>query len=288
MPESQLAEHRDPVRLSVLHGQPDPLPAGHGLIIMPFLLAMKRRSRYAGSVKVIAIAGASSGTGRAMAGHLAALGYPVALCARRDAPLQEAAAAIRRAGGQALAVKADMSVWEEAQGFIERTVQEFGRVDVLINNAGWGVRAAEFDSLSLEEIQQGVAVNLTTVLYGCRAALPVMKKQKSGHLINVSSILGKRARMNMAVYTACKHAVEGFSRALLNEVNKHGIKVSILAPAAINTEWAAKAGVTLAPGVKLLEAEDIARLVQYLIETPAHFTVWNMDLISLEQVINPI
>ena len=233
--------------------------------------------------KVVAVAGASSGSGRAMALHLAALGCPVPFCARREGPLQELAEQIRAKGGRALAVRADMSVWEEAEGFVESVVREYGRIDVLVNNAGWGIRSAEFDSLSLEEIRRGVDVNLYTVLYGCRAALPHMKKQRSGHLINVSSLLGKRARPNLAVYTACKHAVEGFSRALLNDVSPHGIKVSVLAPAAIRTEWSAKAGVALDPKIQVLRPEDLALMVQCLIETPRHFSIWNMDLMALEQ-----
>jgi NADP-dependent 3-hydroxy acid dehydrogenase YdfG len=160
---------------------------------------------------------------------------------------------------------------------------------VLVNNAGWGVRWAEFASLSLEEIRRGVDDNLYTVLYGCRAALPHMQRQGSGHLINVSSILGKRGRMNLSVYTACKHAVEGFSRALVNEVNGHGIKVSVLAPGAIRTEWAAKAGVSIQdPKAQILQPEDLALVVQYLIETPKHFSIWNLDLMALEQVFNPL
>jgi len=237
---------------------------------------------------VVAIAGASSGSGRAMALHLAARGYPVAVCARRQEPLEELQKEIHAKGGRALAVPADMAVWEQAEGFVERVVQEYGRIDVLVNNAGWGIRSVEFASLSLEEIRQGVDVNLYTVLYGCRAALPHMKKQRAGHLINVSSILGKRGRMNLAVYTACKHAVEGFSRALLNEVNGHGIKVSVLAPAAIRTEWAAKAGFALDPKAQILRPEDLALMVQYLIETPKHFSIWNMDLMALEQNFNPL
>jgi NADP-dependent 3-hydroxy acid dehydrogenase YdfG len=238
--------------------------------------------------KIVAIAGASSGAGKAMAVHLAARGYAVALAARRGELIAETAESIAREGGRALAVPADMAVWEQARGFIDRTVESFGRLDVLINNAGWGVRAAPLDELTVEEIDQGVAVNLMTVLYGCRAALPVMKRQKAGHIINVSSILGKRARSAFSVYTACKHAVEGLSRSLLNDAGRHGIKISILAPAAISTEWAAKAGAGLPAGVRVLSPEDIARMAECLIETDPHFTVWNMDVIALEQSIEPI
>jgi NADP-dependent 3-hydroxy acid dehydrogenase YdfG len=238
--------------------------------------------------KVVAIAGASSGSGKAMAEILAAAGYRVALAARREALLKEIAASITEAGGRAVAIAADMGIWEQARGFVERTVEEYGRLDVLINNAGWGIRSAEFDQLTLEEVNQGLAVNLTAVLYGCRAALPVMKRQKSGHLINVSSILGKRSRSGLAVYTACKHGVEGFSRSLMNEVNKYGIKVSILAPAAIDTPWAEKAGITLSKDIRFLGAQDVARAAQCLIETAEHVNMWNLDLISREQSIDPI
>jgi len=238
--------------------------------------------------KVVAIAGASSGTGKAMAEVLAGEGYPVALAARREALLKEIAGSITEAGGRALPVQADLGVWEQTQAFIQRTVAEYGRVDVLINNAGWGIRSSEFDELSIGEVEEGLAVNLTSVLYGCKAVLPVMKRQKGGHIINVSSILGKRSRSGLAVYTACKHAVEGFSRSLMNEVSKYGIKVSIFAPAAIRTPWAEKAGITLAKDIRLLEAEDVARVVQVLIEMAEHVNVWNLDVISREQTIDPI
>jgi 3-oxoacyl-[acyl-carrier protein] reductase len=115
-----------------------------------------------------------------------------------------------------------------------------------------------------------------------------MKRQKAGHIINVSSILGKRSRSGLAVYTACKHGVEGFTRSLMNEVNRHGIKVSILAPAAIQTPWAEKAGISLPQDIHFLEAEDVARAAQCLIETAEHVNLWNLDLISREQSIDPI
>lgn len=238
--------------------------------------------------KVIAIAGASSGAGKAMAEYLGGRGYPVAVAARRGELIEQIAGAVNAAGGKALAVQADLGVWNQAERFVEQTLAAFGRIDVLVNNAGWGIRVAAFDELTIEEIDQGVAVNLMTVLYACRAALPVMKRQKSGHIINVSSILGKRSRPKLAVYTACKHAVEGFSRSLVGDASRFGIKVSVLAPAAIRTEWAAKAGTDLPADIRLLGGEDIARMVEYLIETGNHYTVWNMDVIALEQSIEPL
>jgi len=238
--------------------------------------------------KIVAIAGASSGTGKAMAEMFAARGYPVALAARRGKLLEEIADSITRSGGKALPVPTDLGKWEETRDFIQHTVQEFGGIDVLVNNAGWGIRSADFDELSSDEIDQGLSANLLSVLFGCRAALPYMKKQQSGQIINVSSILGKRSRSGLALYTGCKHAVEGFSRSLMNEVSSLGIRVSIFAPAAIHTPWAEKAGITLPEEIHFLDPQDIAKAILYIIETPEHVNVWNMDLISREQRIDPL
>ena len=183
----------------------------------------------------------------------------------------------------------DMTSWNEVERFFDNTVKQFGRLDVVINNVGAGIRYTKFENLTINEIDDGVRINLTSVLYGCKAAIPVMKKQGEGHIINVSSILGKRSRTGLAVYTAGKHAVEGFSRALWNEVKEYGIKVSILAPAMINTEWAQKAGLkTPFASGKMLEPEDIAHIVELLISLPEHYNIWNVDLMALSQTIDPL
>ncbi len=238
--------------------------------------------------RVVAIAGASSGVGRAAALRLARSGYAVSLCARRENLLREIAAEIEKDGGKALAVKADMTKWTESEEFIHRTVDTFGRVDVLFNNAGSGIRFTDFENMSVDEIDEAIAANLTYVLYGCKAVLPVMKRQKSGHIVNTTSILGKRARSGFAAYSAGKHGVDGFSRALFNEVKKYNIKVSILGPALINTDWAKKAGITTPFISGALEPEDVAEALQLLIETSSGYSIWSMDLMSLGQVIDPL
>jgi NADP-dependent 3-hydroxy acid dehydrogenase YdfG len=238
--------------------------------------------------RVVAVAGASSGAGKAIAENLAQKGYQVALCARRGEMVKEIADNINKNGGHALAVKADMGVWEDAKQFVDKTSSEFGHIDVMINNAGAAVRFTEFENLTVEEIEKGIAVNLTSVLYGCKAVIPVMKKQKSGHIINTTSILGKRARSNLSVYTAGKHGVEGFSRSLSNELRSYGIKVSVLAPAAIETDWAKKGGIQSSIDGKLLQPEDIAEVVELLINTAGHYAVWNIDFMALDQTIEPL
>jgi NADP-dependent 3-hydroxy acid dehydrogenase YdfG len=238
--------------------------------------------------KVIAVAGASSGTGKAIAERFGKNGHPVALCARREELIREIAESINTAGGKALGFKADMAVWKEAEAFVERTVEEFGRIDVMINNAGAAIEIKEFGDYTLEEIDRGIGVNFTSVLYGCRAVIPHMKKQKSGYIINATSILGKRSRSNLAVYSAGKHGVEGFTKSLANELRKYGIKVTVLAPAAINTEWGKKGGMESLPSGKLLQAEDIAEMVELLLQTADHYAVWNVDFMALDQSVEPL
>jgi NADP-dependent 3-hydroxy acid dehydrogenase YdfG len=238
--------------------------------------------------KVVAIAGASSGVGKALAVRLAEQGYLISLCARRENLVDEIAQSITRGGGKALGIRADMSNWKEAKSFIGRTAEKFGRVDVVVNNVGAGIRFADFDTLSVEEIDEGIGVNLMSVLYGCRAVLPIMIEQRSGHIINTTSILGKRARAGFSVYSAGKHGIEGFSRSLFNEVKKHGIKVSIIGPAVINTEWAAKAGIMKPMASSGLEPDDVAQVMQLVIETADSYSIWNMDLMAQDQIIDPL
>ena len=238
--------------------------------------------------KVVAIVGASSGVGRAAAFRLASAGYALSLCARREDLLKEIVADISKDGGEALAVKADISKWPEVESFIQRTVNAYGRIDVLFNNVGAGVRFTDFEDMSIGEIDEAIAVNLTYVLYSCKAVIPVMKKQKSGHIINTTSILGKRARSGLAAYSAGKHGVDGFSRALFNELKKYNIKVSILGPALINTDWAKKIGITTPFASGALEPEDVAEALQFIIDASSGYSIWNMDLMSLGQVIDPL
>ena len=238
--------------------------------------------------RVVAIVGASSGVGRAAALRLAGEGYAISLCARREDLLKEIAADIEKGGGEAHVVKADVSKWHDIEHFVKKTVDAYGRIDVMFNNVGSGVRFTDFEDMSVEEIDEAVAVNLTYVLYSCKAVIPVMKKQKSGHIINTTSILGKRARAGLAAYSAGKHGVDGFSRALFNELKKYNIKVSILGPALINTDWAKKIGITKPFASGALQPEDVAEALQFIIETSAGYSIWSMDLMSLGQVIDPL
>ncbi|RKX96589.1 MAG: hypothetical protein DRP84_00655 [Spirochaetes bacterium] len=241
------------------------------------------------SGKVVLVAGASSGTGRATALYLAEKGYRVSICARRKNLIDEIVRKINSEGGIAYSETVDITSWNEVERFFDNTVKKFGRLDVVVNNVGAGIRYTKFENLTINEIDDGIRINLISVLYGCKAAIPVMKKQREGYIINVSSILGKRSRSGLAVYTAGKHAVEGFSRALWNEVKEYGIKVSIIAPAMINTEWAKKAGIEKPfTSGKMIEPEDIAHIIEFLITLPKYYNVWSVDLMALSQTIDPL
>jgi len=238
---------------------------------------------------IVLIAGASSGAGRATALYLAKKGYKISVSARRKNLIDELVEVIKSKGGDAYGEAVDMTNWGEVERFFDNTVKKYKRIDVVVNNVGAGIRYANFEDLSIEEINNGVKINLTSVLYGCKAAIPVMKKQGEGHIINISSILGKRARVGLAVYTAGKHGIEGFSRALWNEVKEYGIKVSIIGPAMINTEWAKKAGIEKPfTSGKMIEPEDIAHIIEFLITLPKYYNVWNIDIMALSQTIDPL
>ena len=241
------------------------------------------------SDKVVLIAGASWGAGREAALYLAKKGYKISVCARRKNLIDKLIGEIKEQGEIVFGDAVDMTNWDEVDKYFKSTVEKLGRIDVVINSVGAGIRYTKFENLSINEIDNGVKINLTSVLYGCKAAIPIMKKQGSGHIINISSILGKRARAGLAVYTAGKHAVEGFSRALWNEVKEYGIKVSIVSPAMINTDWAKKAGIekSFATG-KMIEPEDIAHIIELLITLPEHYNIWNLDLMPLSQTIDPL
>jgi len=239
--------------------------------------------------KVVLITGASSGVGRETALRLASSGYTVSVCARRESRIKELVEEILSKGGEAIGTACDVTKWSQVNDFVKSVIDKFGKIDILINNAGAGIRFADFDKLKIEEIEEGIYVNLMGVLYFSRAVIPYMKRIKTGHIINISSILGKRSRRGLAVYTAAKHAVEGFSRALLNEVKDDGIRVSIIAPAMINTEWARKAGIEnpFTSG-KMIEPEDIAEIIEFIVKSPVHYCIWNLDLMPLSQTIDPL
>lgn len=185
--------------------------------------------------KVIVITGASSGLGLATARHLAAQGGIVVLGARREDRIQSLAEELKNAGGEALAVQTDVADKTQVMALVDAAVKRYGRVDVMLNNAGV-MPLSPLERLKLDDWEQMVDVNIKGVLYGIAAALPHMIKQKSGHIINVSSIAGHKVWPGSAVYSATKHAVRVISEGLRQEVKTHGLRTTIISPGSVDTD----------------------------------------------------
>jgi NADP-dependent 3-hydroxy acid dehydrogenase YdfG len=185
--------------------------------------------------KVIVITGASSGLGEASARLLSSEGASVVLGARRQDRIQALADELTNGGGRAIAVTTDVRDRTQVKKLVDAAVETYGRIDVLINNAGLMPQAL-LEQLQIDEWDRMIDVNIKGVLYGIAAALPHMKKQKAGHIINVSSVAGHKVGPGFAVYAATKHAVRALSEGLRQEVKPYNIRTTVVSPGAVATE----------------------------------------------------
>jgi short-subunit dehydrogenase len=179
--------------------------------------------------KVVIITGASSGIGAATAHRLARDGVHLTLAARRQDRLEQVAAEVGKLGGDALIVQTDVRNHDELERMVQTTLDKWGRVDVLINNAGVGHDKILLRTRS-DRIRDEIHINLISVIEASQVVLPVMLRQKSGHIINVASIAGLVATPGSTVYAASKFGVNGFSDALRRELRGSGISVSAFCP----------------------------------------------------------
>ncbi|MGB9337182.1 MAG: SDR family oxidoreductase [Candidatus Acidiferrales bacterium] len=185
--------------------------------------------------KVVVITGASSGLGEATARFLAAQGASVVLGARREERIRALAEELTNRGGKAVAIKTDVTHREQVQALVDEAVQTYGRIDVMINNAGL-MPQSPLERLKIDDWDRMIDVNIKGVLYGIAAALPYMKQQKAGHIINVSSVAGHKVRPGGVVYSATKHAVRVISEGLRQEVKPYNIRTTVISPGAVDTE----------------------------------------------------
>ncbi|HZH94813.1 MAG TPA: SDR family oxidoreductase [Flavisolibacter sp.] len=185
--------------------------------------------------KVVIITGVSSGMGQAAANHLSRLGATVVLGARRGDRIEKLAKEIHTDGGNALAVMVDVTQRVQVEGLVEKAVGQFGRVDVILNNAGITLLST-MDSLHVDEWDKMIDVNIKGVLNGIAAVLPYMKEQKSGQIINTSSVAGHKVFNGSAVYSATKYAVRALTEGLRMEVKAYNIRTTIICPGAVKTE----------------------------------------------------
>lgn len=185
--------------------------------------------------KVVVITGASSGLGEAAARLLSAAGASVVLGARRSDRIEALAQELTDGGGKALAVTTDVTSRGQVQALVDAAVKAFGRIDVMINNAGL-MPQSPLEHLHVDEWDRMIDVNIKGVLYGIAAALPYFKEQKSGHFINVASVAGHKVRPNGVVYSATKFAVRVISEGLRQEVKPYNLRTTIISPGAVDTE----------------------------------------------------
>lgn len=173
--------------------------------------------------------------GEATARLLSAQGAIVVLGARRVDRLQSLADELTRNGGKALAITTDVTHCDQVKELVDAAIQTYGRIDVMINNAGL-MPQAPLERLQIDEWDRTIDVNIKDVLYGIAAALPYMKQQKAGHIINVSSVAGHKVGPGSAVYAATKYAVRALSEGLRQEVKPYNIRTTVISPGAVATE----------------------------------------------------
>jgi NADP-dependent 3-hydroxy acid dehydrogenase YdfG len=229
--------------------------------------------------KVVVITGASSGLGEATARHLAERGATVVLGARRRDRISALADELTTKGYKARAVQTDVTDKQQVKNLVDTAVQEFGRIDVMLNNAGL-MPLAPLGRLKVDEWDRMIDVNIKGVLYGIAAALPHMKAQKSGHIINVSSVYGHVVDPGATVYCATKFAVRALSEGLRQEVKPYNIRTTIISPGAVSTELLEhiserdiQAGTKEFVSKIAVGADTFARTVAFAVNEPDHVDI---------------
>ena len=224
--------------------------------------------------KVVVITGASSGLGEAAARHLSAEGATVVLGARRVDRINSLVSELTGQGGRALAVTTDVTDCVQVQALVEAAIRTYGRVDVMLNNAGL-MPLSPLERLKVDEWDRMIDVNIKGVLYGIAAALPHMQRQKAGHIINVSSVAGHKVRAGGAVYAATKHAVRALTEGLRQEVKPYNIRTTVISPGVVAselpnsaTEPDVSANLEKMYGDLAIPADSFARAVAFAISQP--------------------
>ncbi|SEO35735.1 hypothetical protein SAMN04487948_10242 [Halogranum amylolyticum] len=227
------------------------------------------------------VTGASSGIGESTAEALAEAGASVALAARREDELEQLADRIESDGGEALVVPTDVTDEAEIQEMVDRTYEEFGSLDILVNNAGV-MLLERVEDADIDNFRQMVEVNLLGLMNVTHTALPIMQKQGEGHVVNVSSVAGRKAYAGSSGYNATKFGVNGFSEALREEVTgENDIRVTLIEPGFVDTELAEhipddeqqEQAEEALEAMDALTPDDIARSIAYAVGQPSHVDV---------------
>ncbi|MDE1862546.1 MAG: SDR family oxidoreductase [Thaumarchaeota archaeon] len=230
--------------------------------------------------QVAVITGASSGIGYATALSLARAGAKVVAGARRKERLDKLRGEIEGAGGECVAVSCDVTKRADCESLIDAAIKKWGRIDILINNAGL-MPLSFVKNLKIDEWERMVDVNIKGVLYCTAAAVPHLLAQKSGHIVNISSIAGRVVFPAGSVYCATKYAVRAFGEGLRQELStRNNIRVTTIEPGVVATELtdtitdkSLEAFVKSVKEMQALKAEDIASSILFAVDSPPHMNV---------------
>jgi 3-oxoacyl-[acyl-carrier protein] reductase len=238
--------------------------------------------------KAALVTGASSGLGRATAIALARSGADVALVARSAEELESAKEEVSKTDRRALSLPTDL-VKEETSATVERTVEAFGRIDVLVNAAGTDVPGA-VEELAVEGWDRTLTVNLRAPFLLSKAAFPHMREAGGGTIVNVSSVAGKKGWANASAYCASKFGLTGFTQALADEGKEHRIRAIVLYPGAMATNWGAfspeerqEGESDEAPSTRVLPPERVAELIAWLAASPPEFVLTEGIVLPIEE-----
>lgn len=210
--------------------------------------------------KTALVTGGGRGIGAAIARKLAALGAHVIVCGRTLKPLEETVKAIKAEGGNALAITADVADQKSVAKLVEQLKSEHKQLDILVNNAGIGSFSTPLHQLDPAEWDRVINTNLRGVYFTIRAFVPMMSS--GAHIVNISSLAGKNALPNGAVYAASKWGLNGLSYSVAEELRGQGIRVAVVCPGSVDTELSPHAGKSKA---KMLQADDIAHAVAAIV-----------------------
>ncbi|MBO5454290.1 MAG: SDR family oxidoreductase [Clostridia bacterium] len=232
--------------------------------------------------RIVLITGASSGYGKATAKAFKDNGDVVVMTARNIEKLEKA----RKEVGGDFAFSMDVTNskdWDNAVNIIK---EKYGRIDILVNNAGGGVTIKEVSEFSSDEIDETIKLNLNSVIYGCRAFSDMMKQQKEGTMINISSVCARQCWPTWSVYAAAKAGVLNFSKGMYLEMQPHNVRVTCVVPSSASTGFQSACGIGETTD-KLL-AEDIAETVLYVANLPQRAVVEDVTVWGIDKQVNPL
>ena len=232
--------------------------------------------------RIVLITGASSGYGKATAKAFKENGDIVIMAARNLNKLQ---AACEEVGGD-LAVAMDVTKVEDWDKIVTLIKEKYGRLDILVNNAGGGVAIKEVSEFTTDEIDWTIKLNLNSVIYGCRAFADMMKEQKTGTMINISSVCARQCWPTWSVYAAAKAGVLNFSKGMYLEMQPYNVRVTCVVPSSASTGFQSAAGI--GETTDKLMVEDIADTVLYVANLPQRAVVEDVTVWGIDKQVNPL